>query len=246
MTRIVAAALALALALPVSAATTWSIDTSQPGDLVRVSKVLETTGTGDAPANPAKATGTFTLNTCVAGDTAIVGTQVFTAHAARNDAAYFQVGANDDATAANLAAAILRYSRTLGVSASAALTVVTVTRLEYGASSLALTETGDGITAAGLSGGVDVAGLNLHGLKGFDVFIEASGGAMTAGGKLLAYALNPVTMKWARLPAQDITVSALTAESYDAFAVPVDWNYVAFVPSGIGRSSTTYLIGRKK
>lgn len=246
MTRIVAAALALALALPVSAATTWSIDTSQPGDLIRVSKVLETTGTGDAPANPAKATGTFTLNTCVAGETAIVGTQVFTAHATRNDAAYFKVGANDDATAANLAAAILRYSRTLGVSASAALTVVTVTRLEYGASSLALTETGDGITAAGLSGGVDVVGLNLVGLKGYVVQIEASGGNMTAGGKLLAYVLNPVTMKWARAPGLDETVSALAAEVYRGWTVVADWSHVAYVPSGIGRSSTTYLVGRKK
>jgi hypothetical protein len=252
MFRAVFFAAIAALFLPVasSATTTWSIDTSQPGDLVRVAKVVEDTGTGSAPADPVKASGTFTLNTCVAGNTASVAGVAFTAHASLDTGKYFKVGANDAATATNLAAAISRYWKDLRVTAAAADVVVTVTAMDYGTAGNAITlaETGDGITKSGntLANGVNLVGLDLYGLKGFGVTVEATGGAMTAGGKLLAYLLNPVSGKWSRAPGLDIVVTALTAESYQGFNVLSDWSRIAFVPSGIGRASSTYLVGRTK
>ena len=100
--------------------------------------------------------GTFTLDTVVAGDTATVNDGVDIAvFEADVD---FEIGADDTETAANLAAAInaLRPTGNLNVFATSALGVVTVVNLNKDGG--ALTETGTTITAVDFTGGDATAG----------------------------------------------------------------------------------------
>lgn len=85
-------------------------------------------------------------------------------------------------------------------------------------------------------------GLNLYGITGFSVTIEAAG-AMTAGGLLLAYVRHPVSGVWARAPDLDLVVSALTNQAFPGFVVTSDMGRVAFVPSGVGQGATIYVAG---
>lgn len=87
------------------------------------------------------------------------------------------------------------------------------------------------------------AGIALHGVRGLEVVAIATGGAMTAGGKLIAYVYDPISTKWVPNPDNDIVVPAAT-EHLVALEVLVDWDRIAFIPSGIGRASTIYLKGR--
>lgn len=100
--------------------------------------------------------GTFTLDTVVAGDIATVNDGVdIAAFEADVD---FEIGADDTETAANLAAAInaLRPTGNLNVFATSALGVVTVVNLNKDGG--ALTETGTTITAVDFTGGDATAG----------------------------------------------------------------------------------------
>ena len=251
MKKIATIAFALA-ALPALAATTWSsVDLASlppaARSYLRAVKVVEDTGTGTAPADPVRASQTLTCAACVAGDTAVVAGRTFTQHASLNTGAYFKTGASDTLTAVNLVAAINRFSGELGVFATNSAGVVTVTALDYGTAGNAITTTATGnITAGGatLASGANVVGLNLFGLKSIVVFCEATVGAMTAGGKLLAYGLNPVTSKYVRAPELDLVLTGLQWESWQGLQVLGDYSYVAYVPSGSGRTTSTYLVGR--
>lgn len=241
------AALALALVLPLStfAASTWTTDTSQDTSKVRVVKVACTTGSESAPANPVKASQTITLATTVAGNTVTIDGYTFTAHATQNGGRFFQVLGTDALTAPNLVDAINRVTG-MRVVATNVGAIVTVTARDYGTAynSIALTKVG-GITlgAATLASGTEAVGLALLDLKAVSITAEAAA-AMTAGGLLKVYLLNPITSRWASAPGLDIAVSALQYESYPGFEVPGDWSRIALVPSGVGQAVDIYLTGR--
>ncbi len=253
MRRTLLACLALLVALPAFAVTTWStVDPLPiyPASLVRIAKLAESTGTGDAPTNPVRASQTFTCAATAAGDTATIRGFVFTGRSDRNDSNYFLIGGTDNATCVNLAAAINRYSSSLQVYATVALTVLTLKAVDYGTAQNAWTTVGTAVRlAAGgatMASGTAVVGLNTYGVKAVSVYVEAAVGAMTAGGKLLAYVLNPASSVWMRLPEMDITVTALQNESYTGLEVLGDYSYLAYVPSGVGRATELYLVGRMK
>lgn len=102
-------------------------------------------------------TGTFTIATAVADDEAIVndGVNAAVTFIADTD---FEIGVDDTATAANLAAAInaMRATGDFNVAATSALGVVTVTNLNKTGGTLS--ETGATITAVNFSGGSATAG----------------------------------------------------------------------------------------
>ena len=95
-------------------------------------------------------------------------------------------------------------------------------------------------------------GLSLEGssvwsaaTKGFVVIVEAAG-AMTAGGILQAYLRNPNTGTWVRVAdgSLDLTVSAVTNQGFLGMYVPVSKGRIAYVPSGLGVSSTVHIIAQ--
>lgn len=115
-----------------------------------------------------RATGTLTLASTVAGATATVNDVVYTAVAGAPALGEFQVGADDTATAANLAAAINAYEAFYNdkVTASSNAAVVTVTATAEGTGPNAYGLVGSAtITAGGatLSGGTATGGIESSG-----------------------------------------------------------------------------------
>lgn len=87
------------------------------------------------------------------------------------------------------------------------------------------------------------AGISLRGTKGLLISVKtASGGNMTAGGKLLAYVLNPSTGAWAPVSdgSLDLTVSAVPEQAFSGFTVTADIGSIAWEPSGVGTAVTVY------
>jgi len=84
-------------------------------------------------------------------------------------------------------------------------------------------------------------GLELTGLEGFNVYVEA-GGTMSTG-TFQAYLLNPATGNWLRAPALDLTAQALTAQAFSGFSVFGGTGRIAYVPNGIGQAVTIYIVG---
>lgn len=92
----------------------------------------------------------------------------------------------------------------------------------------------------------DAHGLDLAGLHGFTVHVEAAS-TMTAGGTLDAYSFNVETATWARAPELDIVVTAKQDENYAAFEVLGGIGRIAFVPNGTGGATLdVYIIGVKR
>lgn len=89
---------------------------------------------------------------------------------------------------------------------------------------------------------VSYAGISTAGIRGLSIHAEAAG-AMTAGGKLLAYGLNPVTGNWNRIPSQDIVVTALQYEAYSGIEIVAGVSRIAWVPSGVGVAVDIYIFG---
>lgn len=252
------AVFALIIPALVLGATTWTTDTTIPGNVVRSSKASHTTGTEGAPPNPAKAAETITLLNVAAGNTLVItgagpgyaatDSITFHAHATYNTGAYFAVAGNDAADATNLVAAINRSK--LKVTASAVGAAVTITALEYGAAynGVALGYTGlAGVWtcsgACALAGGVSFSGLNLTGVEGFVVHMQTSGAAMTAGGKAKAYLYNPHLARYAPAPSLDLTVAAEVYQSFTGPAVaPHGW--IAYVPVGTGQPGDLFIDGK--
>jgi phage tail sheath gpL-like len=112
------------------------------------------------------AAGTLTLTAVVNNDTCVVGTQTFTAKTSPSGANQYAVGMSDTATATNLAAAINAHTALSGaLTATAALTVVTVTAKDRGSIGNMVTLTGSAHIAASAStlvGGVDRTPVVLH------------------------------------------------------------------------------------
>lgn len=84
-------------------------------------------------------------------------------------------------------------------------------------------------------------GLPLAGLRGFVVHAEAAG-AMTAGGKLVAYLWNPVSARWNPSPDLDLVVQAVQFQSFAGFVVAAPNGRVAYAPSGVGQAVTLYVV----
>jgi hypothetical protein len=86
-------------------------------------------------------------------------------------------------------------------------------------------------------------GLDLWALTGCALHAEAAA-AMTAGGKLLAYAWNPVTSRWNPISdgSLDVTVSAVQYEAFSGLTVTADIGRIAWVPSGVGQAVTIYIV----
>jgi hypothetical protein len=134
--------------------------------------------TGTVTMNSRKASGTVSVGTAAAGDTAVVEGITYTLRVAvpTSGGREVLIGANADATAANLAAAInlAEQSRSTGpkVKATVATNVVTVTSVVAGTAGNAYTlvETGSSFTVSGanLAGGDANGGFtssaNLSGL----------------------------------------------------------------------------------
>lgn len=119
-----------------------------------------TGGTRPVISGNVAATGTATFSTAVATNTLTVNGVTFTAVASGATGNQFNIGADDTASAANLAAAINASTSPAvkgSVTASSALGVVTITARApgTGGNAITLAETGDGITVSGevLSGG---------------------------------------------------------------------------------------------
>lgn len=92
--------------------------------------------------------------------------------------------------------------------------------------------------------GSPAVGVDLFGVKACTVRAEAAA-AMTAGGILLAYALNPITNKWGRATGLDLTVSNVQYETFLGIPIVEDWSRIAFVPSGVGQAVTIYIECRR-
>lgn len=88
-------------------------------------------------------------------------------------------------------------------------------------------------------------GLSLAGIHGFAVYVETGAGAMTAGGKLLAYLFNPETGTWDPVSdgTLDLTVSAVASQAFSGFAVYGGTGRIAYVPSGVGLAVHIYIVG---
>lgn len=120
--------------------------------------------TADVSIADVRASGTLTLASVVANDTAVVAGVTFTAKAAVTNLQHFLVGVDNDTTAANLAAAINKYFKNMDnkVTATAAAAVVTVVATAEGTGPNAYTLVGGAhITASGavLSGGTTTGGI---------------------------------------------------------------------------------------
>jgi len=152
------------------------VDTLSPQESVRsLSQYLDKLAIGCGSASVdmemsetggAAASGTVTLSSLVADNTVTVGSIVFTAKASPAGATQFAVGADDDETAENLAAAINAHtSLTNVVSASAAAAVVTISasrKLKMG-NMIALAISANGsVSGATLSGGTDPTQNVMH------------------------------------------------------------------------------------
>jgi hypothetical protein len=87
------------------------------------------------------------------------------------------------------------------------------------------------------------AGINLVGMSGLSVHVEAAG-AMTAG-SLQTWLYNPQTGNWNRADANsmlDLSVTAgLTTAAFAGLSVDAGDTRIAFQPSGIGQACTVYL-----
>jgi phage tail sheath gpL-like len=107
--------------------------------------------------NAATATGTFTLDTVIATDAVVVNGVTLTAIASGANAAQFNVGADDDETAANLAATI-NASEDLATicTATSAAAVVTVSAAFPGT-------LGNAITIASNDATITASGARLEG-----------------------------------------------------------------------------------
>jgi hypothetical protein len=177
----------------------------------------------------AKATGTATLTGVVATDKLTVAGVDFTAVAANPAANQFAVGASDNATAANLAAAI-EASVTAAVAGVVTATVVdnivTVTADSPGTAGNALTlaQTGGhiAVSAGTLAGGTDIG----------------------AGASLQGYLLNPATGLLSRAPDFDMPLTAaLGAQGLPAIRVDGTSGRLQLLPNAVGAATTVYLNG---
>ena len=122
--------------------------------------------TGGQAATQASRTGTFTGQPINNQTVTIAGTLILTASNSLNTGTNFLIGANTTATAANLAAAIVRNGAGVGVTGSSSTNVVTVTAITAGAkgNNITLSESLSNFTWAGgafgssLAGGLDATG----------------------------------------------------------------------------------------
>jgi hypothetical protein len=86
-------------------------------------------------------------------------------------------------------------------------------------------------------------GINLEGLYGVNVIVEASG-TMTAGGTLQCYVWNPQSTTWVRNPDLDLTVAALQRQAFAGIFVAAARGRATWVPNGVGSLATTvYMVG---
>jgi hypothetical protein len=105
-----------------------------------------------------------------------------------------------------------------------------------------------GVTATCTTGSesapsASTAGILLRGAKGLSITVKtSSGGNMTAGGKLLAYSLNPATSTWGRVAdgSLDLVVAAIPEQGFAGFTVTADVGSVAWVPDSVGTAVTVY------
>lgn len=77
--------------------------------------------------------------------------------------------------------------------------------------------------------------------SGVSVYAETAG-TMTAS-VLQAWAQNPVTGAWMRVPDLDLTVQALAKQGWFGLSVPSPTGRIAWLPSGTGLATTIYIIG---
>jgi hypothetical protein len=104
---------------------------------------------------------------------------------------------------------------------------------------------GTGTEAAPTNG--DSSGIRLDGIGGIAVFLHAAV-APTAGGKLLAYAQNPVTLEWAYVAdgSMDFTLTAALDQSFIGIWVAADTGRYTWIPSGVGVATTVTIQGVTK
>lgn len=93
----------------------------------------------------------------------------------------------------------------------------------------------------------DSSGIRLDGIGGLSVFFS-SASAPTAGGKLLAYAQNPVTLVWAYVSdgSMDFTLTTALNQSFTGIWVASDAGRYTWIPSGVGVASTVLIQGVTK
>lgn len=115
---------------------------------------------GFVQSGGALASGTITISSMIANDTVTVNGVVLTCSSTLQDATHFKLGANDTATAANLATCINAAAATVSnnLAATSAANVVTVTCKESGTignlCTLAISAHGS-VSGANLTGGTD-------------------------------------------------------------------------------------------
>ena len=76
---------------------------------------------------------------------------------------------------------------------------------------------------------------------GISVYAETAG-TMTAS-TLAAYAKNPATGSWIRVPDLDLTVQALAKQGWFGLSVPSPAGRILWLPVGTGVATTIYIIG---
>ncbi len=92
--------------------------------------------------------------------------------------------------------------------------------------------------------GAATKGLLLTGLAHWEVRVETTGAAFSAG-TIDAYLQNPVTGKWARRRDMDQAVAGGADEAFGDFEIhgAKEGSRLAFLPNGLGQANEIYIVG---
>ena len=88
-------------------------------------------------------------------------------------------------------------------------------------------------------------GLLLADFATVQVCIQTTGAAFTAG-SLLAYLWDPSLRVWLRAPDLDLSVAAGSGNCFIGINFRVSGGKLAYIPSGLGAASVTYLTGWRR
>lgn len=106
--------------------------------------------------------------------------------------------------------------------------------------SLCTEDTGTGTAPSAVTDGIMLADFAT-----VQVCVSPSSGSLTAG-SLLAYLWNPGTRAWYRAPDLDLSVAAGTGNCFIGINFRVSGAKLAYVPSGLGVASVTYIVGWRR
>jgi hypothetical protein len=101
----------------------------------------------------------------------------------------------------------------------------------------------EGAAPTKVTDGTTFGGTWIGKVTGFTVVIDAGASTMTAT-TLLCWVFNPATNVWSRMPDWDLSVQALTSQSFYGIPVPhaPAGVRIAWQPAAAGQTNTVYII----